>query len=115
MHLGDGDAAGGFATQAVARLDTTGANVDEGRVITAWGRLLQGDADGTLAVLLDVDVDRSPFALAARATAFAALGDPQRSLADVQAVESMQSVSYWDLTMARVAGAADEFQLAAFV
>jgi class 3 adenylate cyclase/tetratricopeptide (TPR) repeat protein len=106
MHLGDGSRAADFSTEAVSRLDTTGANVDEGRVIAAWGRLLQGDADGTLAQLLEVDVDRSPFALAARATALGVLGDRDRALIDVKAVESMDSVSYWDRTMAQVAGAA---------
>lgn len=106
MHLGHGGRAAEFGREAVGRLDTTGANVEEGRVIIAWGLLLVGDADGTLARLLDVDVDRSPFALAARATASAVLGDREGALADVRAVESMDSVSYWDLTMARVAGAA---------
>ena len=106
MHLGNGLRAAELAEEAVGRLDTTGANVDEGRVITAFGRLLAGDVDGTLAKLLEVDVARSPFALAARATAYAALGDRDRALADVRAVESMTSVSYWDLGVARVAGAA---------
>ncbi len=59
----------------------------------------------TLAQLLDVDVDRSPFALAARATAHAILGDREQALADVRAVESMDSVSYWDLAVAQVAAA----------
>ncbi len=106
MHLGNGGRAAELAEEAVGRLDTTGANVDEGRVIMAFGRLLAGDVDGTLAKLLEVDVDRSPFALAARATAFAALGDRDRALDDVRAVEAMESVSYWDLAIARVAGAA---------
>jgi tetratricopeptide (TPR) repeat protein len=106
MHLGNGRRAAEFSAEAVSRLDTTGANVDEGRVITAYGRLLDGDADATLAQLLDVDVDRSPFALAARATAHAILGDREQALADARAVESMDSVSYWDLTVAQVAAAA---------
>jgi hypothetical protein len=74
--------------------------------VSAFGQLLAGDADATLATLLDVDVERSPFALAARATAHAALGDHRAALADVMAVESMSSVSSWDLVVARVAGAA---------
>lgn len=106
MHQGDGERAAEYASEAVGRLDTTGANVDEGRVITAFGRLLAGDVDGTLVQLLEVDVDRSPFALAARATAYAVMGDRERSLADVCAVEAMDAVSYWDLGVARVAGAA---------
>lgn len=106
MHAGNGPRAAEYASEAVARLDTTGANVDEGRVIAAIGRLLTGDGDGALAQLLDVDVDRSPFALAARATAHATLGDLDSALADVRAVESMEMVSYWDLGIARVAGVA---------
>ena len=106
MHRGDGLRAAEFAAEAVSRLDTTGANIDEGRVIAAFGRLLSGDVDGTLVQLLDVDVDRSPFALAARATAYAVMGETERSLADVRAVESMESVSDWDLGVAKVAGAA---------
>ena len=105
MHRGDGVRAAEFATEAVGRLDTTGANVDEGRVIAVFGRLLSGDADGALAQLLDVEVERSPFALAARATAYALLGEHERALADVTAVEAADSVSYWDLGVARVAGA----------
>jgi tetratricopeptide (TPR) repeat protein len=106
MHLGNGARAAEFAAEAVGRLDTTGANVDEGRVIAAFGRLLAGDADDTLARLLEVDVDRSPFALAARATAYATLGDRDKALEDVRAIEAMKNVSYWDLAVARVAGAA---------
>ena len=106
MHRGDGSRAAEFAAEAVSRLDTTGANIDEGRVIASFGRLLSGDVDGTLVQLLDVDVDRSPFALAARATAYVVMGETERALADVRAVESMESVSYWDLGVARVAGAA---------
>ncbi len=75
MHLGQGRRAAELSSEAVGRLDTTGANVDEGRVVTAFGRLLAGDVDGTLVQLLEVDVERSPFALAARATANAVLGD----------------------------------------
>jgi len=105
MHLGNGKRAVEFSSEAVSRLDTTGANVDEGRVIAAFGLLLQGDADATLARLLDVDVERSPLALAARATAYALIGDGERALADARAVESMDSVSYWDTTMAQVAAA----------
>ncbi|MEJ7799437.1 MAG: adenylate/guanylate cyclase domain-containing protein [Ilumatobacter sp.] len=105
MHLGRGERAAELATSAISRLDTTGANIDEGRVIEAFGRLLSGDTDGTLARLLDVDVERSPFALAARSTALTVLGDHAAALADVRSIESMESVSYWDLAVARVAAA----------
>ena len=105
MHLGRGKRAKKLSTSAASRLDTTGANVDEVRVIGAVGCLLSGDADEALARLVDVDVDRSPFALAARATANAMLGDRAAALDDVRAVESMASVSYWDRAIAQVAGA----------
>lgn len=105
MHQGNGVRATELSTEALGRLDTTGANVDEGRVIAAFGHLLCGDADSTLATLLEVDVAASPFALAARASASAVLGDHDRALADVAAVEAMDGVSYWDLTVAQVAGA----------
>ncbi len=105
MHLGRGAKAAELADEAVARLDTTGANVEEGRVVMAFGRLLDGDVDGALAKLLEVNVEVSPFALAARATALAIIGDDQRALADVVSVEAMDSVSYWDRAIAQVAGA----------
>ena len=62
-------------------------------------------------MLLDVDVDASPFALAARATANAMLGDHKAAIADVHAVEALaeepdSNVSYWDLWIARIAGVA---------
>jgi tetratricopeptide (TPR) repeat protein len=106
MHLGQGGRAAELAHEAVRRLDTTGANVEEGRVVLAFGRLLDGDVDGALAKLVEVDVEASPFALAARATALAVIGDREGALADVEAVESMESVSYWDRTVAQIAGAA---------
>ncbi len=106
MHLGQGTRAGRLATDAVGRLDTTGANVDEGRVVLAFGSILDGDPDAALAHLLDVDVKSSPFALAARATASAMIGDRAVALADARAVEAMGEVSYWDRSIAAVAAAA---------
>jgi class 3 adenylate cyclase/tetratricopeptide (TPR) repeat protein len=105
MHLGRGERAAELATEAIERLDTTGANVDEGRVVIAFGLLLTGRDDEALARLVDVDVERSPFALAARATARAAIGDRDGALEDVRAVEAMPEVSYWDRAIAAVAGA----------
>ena len=105
MHLGRGALAAELADEAVNRLDTTGANVEEGRVVHAFGRLLDGDVDGALAKLIEVNVEVSPFALAARATALAIIGDHEAALADVVAVEAMDSVSYWDQAIAQVAGA----------
>lgn len=105
MHLGRGAKAAELADEAVDRLDTTGANVEEGRVVHAFGRLLDGDVDGALAKLVEVNVEVSPFALAARATGLAIIGDHQAALADVVAVEAMESVSYWDRAIAQVAGA----------
>ena len=55
--------------------------------------------------MIDVKVEVSPFALAARATALAIIGDHAAALADVVAVEAMDSVSYWDRAIAQVAGA----------
>ncbi len=111
MHLGKGRRAAELAAEAARHLDMTGANVDESKVVAAFGELLAGSADDALAVLLDVAVDASPFALAARATAHAMLGDAKAALADVHAVEALaeepdSNVSYWDLWIARIAGAA---------
>ena len=106
MHMGDGRRAAKYADEAVGRLDTTGANVEEGRVVYAFGLLLSGDADAALARLVEVDVGSSPFALSARATALALIGERAGALADVEAVEAMPSVSYWDLAVAQTAGAA---------
>jgi class 3 adenylate cyclase len=110
LHVGNGPRAVEHATNAIARLDTTGANVDEGRVALAFGHLLRGDVDAALTTLLDVDVAASPFALAARATASALVGDPGAALDDARAVESMVEagleVSYWDRAIASIAGLA---------
>jgi class 3 adenylate cyclase/tetratricopeptide (TPR) repeat protein len=106
MHLGQGRRAAELATEAVSRLDTTGANIDEGRVVLAFGWLIAGEPEAALTKLLDVDVERSPFALAARATASMMIGDRAQALADARAVEQMQDVSYWDRAVAAIAGAA---------
>ena len=111
MHLGKGRRAAELGAEAVRHLDTTGANVDEARVVAAFGELLDGAPEQALTVLLDVDVDASPFGLAARATANAMLGDHKAAIADVHAVEALaevpeSNVSYWDLWIARIAGVA---------
>ena len=111
MHAGRGERAAELAEDAIGHLGVTGANVDEGRVVLAFGRLLSGNPEAALAELLAVDVAHSPFALAARATAHAMLGDAAAALADVAAVEQLAGrpeghVSYWDLWIARVAGVA---------
>ena len=104
MHMGHGERAADLAAKAVDRLDRAGANVDEARVVLTFGCLLTDDVDGALSHLLDVDVERSPFALAARATAMALVGDREAVLADVGLLESMPDVSYWDRSVAAVAG-----------
>ncbi len=104
MHLGQGARAAELARSAIDRIDTTGANIDEGRVVLAFGRMLDGDPEGALTTLLDVDVEASPFALAARATASALTGDAETALADALAVEAMSEISYWDRMVAAVAG-----------
>jgi class 3 adenylate cyclase/tetratricopeptide (TPR) repeat protein len=111
MHAGNGERAANLATEALGRLDTTGVNIDEAHVVLAFGLLQTGAADDALATLLDVDVEASPFALAARSTAYAALGDRQAALRDVRMIEALaaqpeSNVSYWDLWVARVAGTA---------
>lgn len=110
VHVGNGPRAVEHARNAIARMDTTGANVDEGHVVLAFGQLLGGDADSALATLLDVDVAASPFALAARATAHVLVGDAAAALGDVRAVEAMTAsgveVSYWDRSIASIAGVA---------
>lgn len=106
MHLGQGARARELAADAIARLDATGANFDEARVVAAFGHLLDGDADAALAELLEVDVERSPFALAARATALVLVGDREGALVDVARQREMASVTYWDRTIADVAAAA---------
>jgi class 3 adenylate cyclase/tetratricopeptide (TPR) repeat protein len=110
LHVGNGPRAVEHATNAIARLDTTGANVDEGRVALAFGHLLGGDVDAALATLLEVEVAASPYALAARATALASIGDRRAALEDVRAVETMAAsgieISYWDRAMASIAGVA---------
>lgn len=110
VHLGRGSRAVEHARRAIERLDTSGASLDEGRVLLSFGHLLGGDADAALAVLVDVEVEASPFALAARATARAMVGDGPGALDDVRVMEAMSAVgrdvSYWDRSIAAIAGAA---------
>ncbi|MGA1555685.1 MAG: adenylate/guanylate cyclase domain-containing protein [Ilumatobacteraceae bacterium] len=110
VHLGRASRAVEHALRAIDRLDTSGASLDEGRVLLAFGHLLSGAVDEALTALLDVDVESSPFALAARATARAMIGDGAGALSDVRAVEAMaaagREVSYWDGSIAAIAGAA---------
>ena len=109
MHLGRGAEASRLARQAIERLDTTGANVDEARVVLALGALLDGDAEAALAELLAVDVESSPFALAARALAAVLTGDREQARADADTVAGLDSGSYWDRVMAASAGYAAAF------
>ena len=110
LHVGNGPRVVEHAEHAIARMDTTGANVDEARVLLAFGYLLGGDVDAALATLLAVDVGASPFALAARATALVVVGDAGGALDDVRAVEAMDAdgseTSYWDRAIATIAGVA---------
>src|SRR5690606_32797177 len=53
-----------------------------------------------------VDVERSPFALAARATALVLVGDRRGALADVERQAAIASATYWDRAVAQVAAAA---------
>ena len=111
MHAGNGERAASLATEALGRIDISGVNIDEAHVVLAFGLLQTGAADDALATLLDVDVDASPFALAARSTAHVAVGDRQSALRDVRLIEALaaqpeSNVSYWDLWVARVAGVA---------
>ncbi|HSJ91390.1 MAG TPA: hypothetical protein VK917_04945, partial [Ilumatobacter sp.] len=110
LHVGNGPRAVEHAADAIGRLDTTGANIDEGRVVLSFGHLLGGDVDAALATLLAVDVAASPFALAARATALALVGDRAAALDDVRAVDAIADagleVSYWDRAVATIAGVA---------
>jgi tetratricopeptide (TPR) repeat protein len=110
MHAGNGRRAAELATDAVRHLDTTGVNIDEGRVVLAFGRLLAGDPEQALIELEPVDVEHSPFALACRATARAMLGDVEGVRSDVRRVAEIDGadghISYWDRWIARVAGVA---------
>lgn len=104
MHLGRGRETVRQAREAIGRLDTTGANVDEGRVVVAFGEILSGDPEAALAALVDVDVEALPFALAARSTASAMLGDTAQALGDADAIERFDGLSYWDRSIALAAG-----------
>jgi class 3 adenylate cyclase/tetratricopeptide (TPR) repeat protein len=106
MHLGNGPRAVELAGESVERMDVTGVDLDETRVVLALGLCLSDRADEALARLLDVDVERLPFALAARATAHAMVGDDQAALADADAVEDVEGASYFDRVLAGVVGSA---------
>lgn len=106
MHLGDGARTVDYAEQAIARLDTTGANIDEASVQLACGLLQSGRPDDAIAVLDSVDVVDQPFAAAVRALNWAAIGDLDAALADAEAVLAMDNPSYFDRSLALAAAAA---------
>jgi class 3 adenylate cyclase/tetratricopeptide (TPR) repeat protein len=106
MHLGDGERAVMLATEAIERMAETGASLDEARVQLAMGHLQVGRADDAMAAMVDVAVERSPFALATRSLVFAAIGDLERALADADAVEGFDQVGYFDRLVAAAGGAA---------
>jgi hypothetical protein len=70
------------------------------------GHLQAGRPDDAMAAMIEVTVDRSPFALAARSLVHAALGDLDRALDDADAVESFDQVGYFDRLVASASGAA---------
>jgi class 3 adenylate cyclase/tetratricopeptide (TPR) repeat protein len=106
MHLGNGERAVELARQSVERMESTGVDVDESKVILALGLCQADQAEDGLATLLDVDVAVSPFALAARAVANAMLGEDAAAMADADAADAIAGISYFDRTLAAVAGAA---------
>ena len=106
MHLGNGARAVELARQSVERMDHTGSELDETRVVLAMALCQTDRAEEALAELLAVKVDRSPFALAVRATAHAMLGDDAAALADADAAESMYGRSYFDGVLAGVVASA---------
>ena len=64
MHSGQGERTVELAGDAVDRIASTGANVDEGLVLLSMGQSLSGNPEDALVTLLDVDVAVSPFASA---------------------------------------------------
>ncbi|MEX2626986.1 MAG: hypothetical protein WD225_08870, partial [Ilumatobacteraceae bacterium] len=106
MHLGDGPRTVTYAEQAIERLDTTGASVDEARVQLACGLLQAGRPDDAIAALDLVDVADGPFAMAVRALCRAAVGDLDAAIGDADAVLAMRGPSYFDRALALAAGAA---------
>ncbi len=106
MHSGQGERTVELAGDAVDRIASTGANVDEGLVLLSMGQSLSGKPEDALVTLLDVDVAVSPFALASRALANAMVGDNKAAIADVDALGDAGEMSYFDRILATVAGAA---------
>ncbi len=106
MHMGHGARTAELASNAVASLGSTGANVGEGLTLMAFGQLQTGDADGALATLGDIGESDSPFVLAARATASAMIGDYRRAIADADRVAGYDGVSYFDRIVSWTAGTA---------
>jgi hypothetical protein len=106
MHLGRGQRTVELASEAVERMAATGSNVDEARVQLSIGQLQSGRADDALATLVDVAVDGSPFALAARALAHTAVGDLEAAVHDADAALAITGLSYFDRCLALLAAAA---------
>jgi tetratricopeptide (TPR) repeat protein len=105
MHLGDGARAVELADRSSERLRAAAADADESNAIKAMGLNLDGRPDEALAVLLDVRSVEHPFPRSARALARVLTADHRGALADADAVEIAPGASYFDRSVAAVAGA----------
>ena len=104
MHLGQGELAVTLAEQVLERAATSGMSPDEGYVLLTLGRCQIGDADGALEAIDHVDVEDFPFGRSARALARAIGGDHDGAIEDAEQVEQERGASYFDLSVARLAG-----------
>jgi tetratricopeptide (TPR) repeat protein len=105
MHLGAGEQARQLAEQVIERNTTSGTSQHEALVLLALARC-QLDRIGEAAAAIDqVAVDDFPFGQAARALVRALAGELPGALADATAVERVRAASYFDVALARLAGA----------
>jgi len=105
MHVGAGEQALDLAAQVLDRHRSTGTSEHEAWVLLAVARLQVGDVDGAMAAIEEIEVTEFPFGQSARALVRAVAGDLEDALADADAVEQVRGASYFDLAVARLAGA----------
>ncbi|HWT11954.1 MAG TPA: tetratricopeptide repeat protein, partial [Allosphingosinicella sp.] len=93
VHLALGD--GVAAESEIARARQSGVPADRTRHLLAHARLLQGDAQGALAELVEVPAEHAAYAARIRGRAFAALGDAGHAQAEFDRAVALDPGDSW--------------------
>jgi tetratricopeptide (TPR) repeat protein len=104
VHIGAAEQALDLALQVLDRHQSTGTTQNEAWVLLALARCQNGDVDGAMAAIEELDVDDFPFGQSARALVRAVAGEVDGARADAEAVEQVRGASYFDLAVSRLGG-----------